>query len=124
MSWTDFPVMNLHSHAWPLYTVSKLLGIEFRAQGIDIMPSLPKESFQFSSPLLDLEQSVDVFRGRYSPLSEGVWTISLKLDNRFMNRISRLVVNGKEVDALQQEGKIVFSGEGSSEQPLVWELMC
>ena len=34
MSWTDFPVMNLHPHAWPLYSSAKLLGLEFHEKGI------------------------------------------------------------------------------------------
>ena len=29
MSWTDFPVTNLHPHAWPLYSSAKLLGLDF-----------------------------------------------------------------------------------------------
>ena len=28
-NWTDFPVMNMHPHAWPLYSAAKLLGLEF-----------------------------------------------------------------------------------------------
>ncbi len=26
-NWTDFPVMNMHAHAWPLYSACKLLGV-------------------------------------------------------------------------------------------------
>ena len=37
----DFPVMNMHSHAWPLYSAVKLLGLEFHEKGINFRPDLP-----------------------------------------------------------------------------------
>jgi hypothetical protein len=34
LNWTDFPVMNMHPHAWPLYSSVKLLGLEFHEGGV------------------------------------------------------------------------------------------
>src|SRR5581483_5896464 len=32
--WTDFPVLNMHTHACPLYSLTKVLGIEFTETGV------------------------------------------------------------------------------------------
>ena len=34
----DFPVLNMHAHAWPLYTAAKLLGVEFHESGVNFHP--------------------------------------------------------------------------------------
>ena len=122
MNWTDFPVMNMHPHAWPLYDVSKLLGIEFNPEGIDIMPTLPKDEYRFTSPLLELEKSRTGFKGRYAPLTGGTWKISVKLNDSDMKRISSLTVNGIRIEAVYEEGKIVFSGVSTPDAPLEWEI--
>ncbi|MHA1906346.1 MAG: GH36-type glycosyl hydrolase domain-containing protein [Candidatus Thorarchaeota archaeon] len=122
VNWTDFPVMNMHPHAWPLYDVVKLLGVEFNPEGIDIFPTLPKEEYRFSSPVLELEKTKTGFMGRYSPLSGGTWKIAVKLSETDMKRISSLTVNGKNVDIAYEEEKIVFNGESTPEKPLQWEI--
>ncbi|MCK5151248.1 MAG: hypothetical protein KAQ65_05395, partial [Candidatus Thorarchaeota archaeon] len=122
VNWTDFPVMNMHPHAWPLYDVSKLLGIEFNPEGIDIMPTLPKDEYRFTSPLLELEKSRTGFKGRYAPLTGGTWKISVKLNDSDMKRISSLTVNGIRIEAVYEEGKIVFSGVSTPDAPLEWEI--
>src|SRR5665213_2878388 len=50
--WTDFPVMNMHPHAWPLYSAAKLLGLEFHEKGVSFRPDLPLPEYEFTSPLL------------------------------------------------------------------------
>jgi len=122
VSWTDFPVMNMHPHAWPLYDVSKLLGIEFNPEGIDITPTLPKDEYRFTSPLLELEKSKTGFKGRYAPVTGGTWKISVKLNDGVMKHISGLSVNGNSVDVEYEEGRIVFSGDSAPDAPLVWEI--
>ena len=42
-SWDNFPVLCTHRHAWPLYSLTKLSGIGFSAQGIRLSPApLPR----------------------------------------------------------------------------------
>ncbi|MHA2423253.1 MAG: GH36-type glycosyl hydrolase domain-containing protein [Candidatus Thorarchaeota archaeon] len=122
VSWTDFPVMNMHPHAWPLYDVSKLVGVEFNPEGIDIIPTIPKEQYRFSSPILELEKTKKGFKGRYSPLSGGTWKIAVKLSEADMKKISGLVVNGSSVDIAYSDNKLVFTGDSTSEKPLQWEI--
>ena len=44
LGWTDFPVLNMHSHANSLFAVTKLLGLEFTANGVLLAPSIPLAS--------------------------------------------------------------------------------
>jgi hypothetical protein len=43
--WTDYPVSNMHPHAWPLYDIIKLIGLEFTEEGFILAPSLPKDEY-------------------------------------------------------------------------------
>jgi hypothetical protein len=122
VKWTDLPVMNMHPHAWPLYSITKLVGIEFSPQGVDLAPSIPKESFKFHSPLIDLEKTSKGYVGKYSPKSAGKWRITLKLDKESLQRISSLEVNGKSEKVTREDGRIIFQGESTPDKPLRWVL--
>ena len=52
VNWTDFPVMNLHPHAWTLYGVPKLLGSRLHGRGRDdrARPPAPRLPLPFPSP--------------------------------------------------------------------------
>ena len=77
--WTppDFPVLNMHPHAWPLYSAAKLLGLEFHGNGVSFRPDLPLPAYEFSSPLLGFEKSKDGFSGWYAPEEAGHWHIDI-----------------------------------------------
>ena len=57
INWTDFPVMDMHPHAWSIYAIPKLLGVKFTPEGVELSPCLPKEAYRFESPLLRLEKN-------------------------------------------------------------------
>ena len=122
VNWTDYPVMNMHPHAWPLYTIAKLLGIEFTHQGVDFTPIIPKEEYRFASPLIEFEKTRTGYIGQYAPKVAGEWQITIKLDEGELRRFSSLEVNGKSESIVIDEGRIVLSGEGNSENPLRWSL--
>jgi hypothetical protein len=122
VNWTDYPVMNMHPHAWPLYTIGKLLGIEFTHQGVDFTPVIPKEEYRFSSPLIEFEKTRSGYNGQYAPMKSGEWQISITLDEEELRRFSNLEVNGKSENIVIEEGRIILSGEGGSENPLRWSL--
>jgi hypothetical protein len=122
VKWTEFPVMNMHPHAWPLYSITKLVGIEFSPQGVDLAPSMPKESFKFHSPLIDFEKTAKGYSGKYSPKTAGKWRVTLKLDKEILQRISALEVNGKSEKLTHEDGRIVFQGESTPNKPLRWVL--
>ena len=75
LHYTDWPVMNLHSHACMLYALTKVLGIEFTPVGLRIAPVPPLESWRFETPLVGLAKTATGYEGWYAPLVAGEWEI-------------------------------------------------
>ncbi len=123
MNWVDFPVMNMHSHAWPLYSAVKLLGTEFTPGGLELTPRLPLEVYDLSSPLLGFARTEEGYCGWYAPLRSGEWRIAVRLENEEMNRVTKVEVNGKADQLVVRDGAVVFSGRGGREKPLRWKLL-
>jgi Glycosyl hydrolase 36 superfamily, catalytic domain/Glycosyltransferase family 36 len=120
--WTDFPVMNMHPHAWPLYSSAKLLGLEFHKDGLTLQPKLPMPEYDFTSPLLGYKKSPDRITGWYAPAAAGRWEIELKLPGSELVRLTQLKINGKSETLSKSENGIHFSGESQPGAPLHWEL--
>ncbi|MFX1301763.1 MAG: GH36-type glycosyl hydrolase domain-containing protein [Promethearchaeota archaeon] len=120
---TDFPIMNLHSHAWPIYNTIHLIGVEFTAEGVEISPILPKKEYDFSSPILGFKKSNDGYSGWYAPLVEGEWKIVLKLNKEEIVKIAFLELNGKIEDFNIEEDKIIWKGRSRPNKPLNWKLI-
>jgi len=124
LSWTDFPVMNLHPHAWPVYDVVKLMGIEFAENGVKYAPAIPKMEYRFSAPLIGLEKSARGYSGWYAPACAGQWQITVQLPTREIEQLSRLKINQQERPFSHPAADAVFfTGESEPGQPLVWELI-
>lgn len=123
VNWTDFPVMNMHPHAWPLYDTVKLIGAEFTPTGVILNPSLPQVAYRFESPLLGLEKSQAGYSGWYAPLKAGKWQITFQLPEKEHHHFTRLEVNG-QAQSLQisADGGVEFTGESIPGQPLLWSL--
>jgi hypothetical protein len=122
VGWTDFPVMNLHSHAWPLYSIVHLIGVNFTTEGVDIIPALPKEEYEFSSQLLGFKKSKNGYSGWYNPKCSGTWKISLKLNDAELPRFKKLRVNDKEVKFIRKLNYLTWNGSNSLDEPLRWTL--
>ncbi|HEY0702270.1 MAG TPA: hypothetical protein VGD60_05840 [Candidatus Acidoferrales bacterium] len=122
MNWTDFPVMNLHPHAWPLYSSAKLLGLDFRDKGIRFQPGLPLEGYEFKSPLLGFKKTKAGYSGWYAPSVAGKWEIEFRLPAAELARLQQVKINGAAVSAKHEDGAIRFSGESKPGSPLRWEL--
>jgi len=120
--WTDFPVMNMHPHAWPLYTIIKLIGLEFTEEGFILAPALPKDEFEFSSPLVGLSKSRAGYSGWYAPKVAGVWKIELLLTDNEIERLNRIEINGNEAEMVREGNFIIFSGKSTPDQPLQWAI--
>jgi hypothetical protein len=122
VKWVDFPVMNMHPHAWPLYSMLKLLGVEFSAQGVDFAPVLPKEEYAFASPLLEFAKTKQGYSGKYAPKAPGTWRVTIKLKKQELRKLAKIEINGRP-DKMTREGdRIIFSGKSTLEQPLRWVL--
>ena len=120
INWTDFPVMNMHPHAWPLYDISKLVGLEFTKDGFRVNPSFPVD-YSFESPLISLKKKDGQLGGSYNPLVPGEWTITVTGLN--ISEYSRLVINDTVADLNVNENReLIITGSSTGESPLTWEL--
>jgi hypothetical protein len=122
LNWTDFPVMNMHPHAWPLYSSAKLLGLEFHQDGLTLQPKLPMPEYEFTSPLLGFKKSPQRIAGWYAPATAGRWEINLKLNESELAHFSQLKINGKSEAISKSPKGIHFSGESQPGAPLRWEI--
>jgi len=118
----DFPVMNMHSHAWPLYSAAKLLGLEFHESGISFRPDLPLPEYEFASPLLGFKKSPGGYSGWYAPAVAGRWSVDITLPDTDLARVHELSVNGvpEAWDSIERE--LRFSGESKPGLPLRWRV--
>jgi hypothetical protein len=119
---TDFPVMNMHPHAWPLYSTAKMLGLAFNETGLTLEPRLPMEEYEFSSPLLGFRRSKNGYTGWYNPAAAGRWQIQLKLSNSERMRMRHVTVNGSVHPLPKSIGPVVIDGVSDVGVPLHWEL--
>ena len=124
LHYTDWPVMNLHSHACALYALTKLVGLEFTAKGLRIAPVLPLESYRFETPLVGIVKTPNGYEGWYAPLVAGAWEIHLALPAADTRRLSRAQVNGKRIEAAPPaaDGTIVLVGDSAAGRPMRWSL--
>ncbi|MFW9814152.1 MAG: hypothetical protein ACFFF9_16940, partial [Candidatus Thorarchaeota archaeon] len=122
VGWTDFPVMNMHPHAWPIYSAAKLLGIEFTNKGVDFSPALPHDTYRFSSPLIELEKSENGYSGRYSPSASGTWTVRIRLKDTELDKISKIFVNDEVHELVREKDQLVITGKCTPEEPLIWKI--
>jgi hypothetical protein len=123
LSWTAWPVMNMHRHAWPLYSAAKLCGIEFTEAGLDLRPAVPKERWSFRSKLVGLEKTAKGYEGWYAPKKAGSYAIRLKIAAGEAI-FKTLIVNGRSRPApAGLAGNVEFSGDATTERPLRWSLL-
>jgi Glycosyl hydrolase 36 superfamily, catalytic domain len=122
IGWTDFPVFIMHPHACPLYSLTKLVGVEFTASGVVLSPKLPLESYQFDSPLLGMVRSPRGYEGWYAPPAEaGTWTITLRVAAEEAAQLVQAEVNGaRAVVSRTATGAIEIRGRSSPGRPLRW----
>jgi hypothetical protein len=120
--WTDFPVLNMHAHACPLYSATKLIGLEFTENGLLLAPTLPLQSFRFESPLLGLIKTAKGYEGWYNPSVRNTWSIRLSLSLEEVKRLQRAEVNGMRVRAHVNQGTIEVRGEGGAGSAFRWAL--
>jgi len=120
LSWADFPVYNLHPHAWTLYNAAGLFVSEFTGEGIVYNMGFPESEYKFDSPLASLERSAGGFKGRYCPAVTDTWKIELT----FLQPGTEfgLTVNGSAAQYERTENGIAFTGTGGGDSPLYWEI--
>ena len=124
LRYTDFPVLNLHSHACPLYSSAKLLGLEFTARGFHLSLRMPLEAFRFESPLVGVVKHARAgYEGWYEPSRDGTWTIALSLEPSEAARLKDVEVNGRKSRvSIARDGSLSIEGAGGPGHALRWKL--
>jgi len=121
--WTDFPLLNMHSHACPLYALSKLIGLEFTESGVSLSPKLPLPSFRFDSPLLGFIKSDRGYEGWYNPSVSNTYSVRLAPPAEEVKRLQRVEVNGNKVHPRIVDNTIEIRGLGGGGSPLRWSAL-
>jgi hypothetical protein len=123
LHYTDFPVMNLHSHACSLYSAVKLMGIEFSRSGLEVAPVLSEEDYRLESPLLGVRRTKAGFEGWYAPSAAGEWTVVIRLPRAESQRITKAEVNGRQHKFERgADGSIEVRGSSVPGKPLSWAI--
>jgi len=121
---TDFPVLNLHSHACSLYSASKLLGLEFTQVGLNLNLALPLDAYRFDSPLVGVVKSNRGYEGWYAPARAGNWTVRLAIPKESAVKFSYIEANGKRLPIKSEpNGTIEIAGTSTPTKPLRWALV-
>ena len=120
----DFPVMNMHPHAWPLFSAAKMLGLEFTAEGATLRPQLPLHTYRFTSPLFGLERTARGYEGWYAPHgTDGEWKLVFDLRAEDAAKVRSVRVNGAESPVTRNGNEIVLRGRSTPKEPLRWVLV-
>jgi Glycosyl hydrolase 36 superfamily, catalytic domain len=119
----DFPVLNMHSHTWPLYSSTKLLGLEFHSDGLRFHPTIPLSQYEFSSPLVGFEKTSRGYSGWYAPTIAGRWSIRIRLPHADLVRMKQVQINGVNHVLQPTEQGVQFSGQSQPAKPLRWRLI-
>jgi len=120
--WTDFPVLNMHTHACPLYSATKLLGLEFTETGIALAPALPVPAFRFESPLVGIIKTANGYEGWYAPQTQNTYSVRVKLSPEELKRLGRAEVNGNRYRSRIVDGAIELRGLGGAGTQVKWSL--
>jgi hypothetical protein len=121
-NWTDFPVFNLHTHAWPLFNTKHLMGINFTKDGVELNPIISNKQFNFSTPLIGLVKTKEGYSGWYDPKGEGTWKIVFKASKEELNNIESIFINGKKENFVRRENCLEWDGKSTMNNPLRWIL--
>ncbi len=123
INWTDFPVFNLHPHAWPLYNIFHLIGTTFSKEGIEFTPILEDQEYSIYSPLLSFEKGVGFYKGYYLPQIKDNFSVKLTLGKTTINSIKEIRVNGISSTYEEIGEAVIFQGEGGNDKALTWEVI-
>ena len=118
--WPDFPVLNMHTHACSLYSLSKLIGFSFTESGIALAPTLPLASFRFDSPRLGLIKSPQGCEGWYAPSVRNTYSIRLTLPAEEFKHLQHVEVNGNKIRPHVADNTIELRGIGGAGAQLRW----
>ena len=113
----------MHTHACPLYSLAKLIGVEFTESGVSLSPKLPLPSFRFDSPLLGLIKTDRGYEGWYNPSVSNTYSIRLAPPGEELKHLQRVEVNGNKIRPRVADNVIELRGIGGAGSPLRWSVL-
>jgi hypothetical protein len=121
---TDFPVLNLHSHACAMYSATKLFGLAFTENGLALSPDVPVESFRFESTLVGVIKSPGgIYEGWYAPSQSRNWTIKIAFPQRKALKVTHAEINGVATDSKSHiDNVVILTGRSEPGKPLRWRI--
>ena len=118
----DFHALNMHSHAWPIYSLTKLLGLEYHARGIRFRPVIPLPEYEFRSSLLGFRKFNSGYSGWYAPAAAGHWEIEMNFPEPSVEKVWQISVNGVAQKPVSAGNEIQISGVSAPGTPLHWQV--
>jgi hypothetical protein len=123
VNWTDFPVLNLHPHAWPLFNIFHLIGTRFTKEGIEFTPVIPEKSYKIQSSILYFEKHPDFYAGYYFPQAEGLYKITHFFKSDILKNVREVIVNDQKNDFKITKNSLIFHGTGGGNHKLIWKII-
>lgn len=123
VNWTDFPVMNMHTHAWMLYNATNLAGINFTPEGIEYAPCLSFKEYSFETPLVGLIKTKEGYSGWYNPIGKGDFKMSINLKKDELKAIKLLEVNGIRINFEINNNIIEWIGKKTHKKRIEWKII-
>jgi hypothetical protein len=120
VNWTDFPILNLHPHAWALFNIFHLIGLCFTKEGIEFTPHFPEKNYKIKSSLIYFEKNQNSLKGYYNPQIEGIYKIRYNFNFDITEKIKKVVVSGDSTQFEIKANSIEFEGKGGNSSPLSW----
>jgi len=107
----DFPVMNMHSHAQPLYATFKLAGIQPSKEGFTIDPKTPFEKFSLKTETIGFTYSDERVEGHVRALGDETVTMKVKLPTSLRGRGLKVAVNNTSSEHEVEDEFVIFKME-------------
>ena len=105
----DFPIMNMHSHAQPLYATLKLVGIQPSKEGFTIDPKTPFEEFSLKTETIGVTYSGERVDGHVKVLDDETVTMKVKLPTSLRGRGLKVAVNNIPSEHKVENEFVIFT---------------
>jgi hypothetical protein len=106
-----------------LYDITRLIGITFTQEGVELRPTIPQDVYKFSSSLIGLEKTVSGYSGWYNPKKEATWKLSIELTNQELEKLGSISINGNKNEFAIMGNRVILTGESRFNTPLSWQII-
>ncbi|MBS1123173.1 MAG: Cellobiose phosphorylase [Deltaproteobacteria bacterium] len=119
---TDYPVLNTHSHSSVLRALLAVAGIRGTADGLEIVPHLPGETFSIVWPRLALRSTPSSIAGSVTTLADGPVVMAVRLPSGLRSGGVQVLVGTSVVPAERVGDDVRFTLEAVANLPAPWSI--